>query len=90
MNLILLAVLTIGRLWIGSSDRQSGRCVMRADTVNGKCAVVGRMDGYLATSTGCGGAQVVDVVLLSSPRVCRSRASGGQESCKYHASSKVA
>ncbi len=72
MNLVLLAVLTAGRFWGGSSDRQSGRCVMRADTVNGKCAVVGGMDGYMAMSTGHGGGQMVDVVLSSSPRGYRS------------------
>jgi hypothetical protein len=72
MNSVLLAVLTVGRLWAGSGDRQSGLCVMCADTVDGKRAVVGGIDGYLATLTGCGGGQVVDVVLSSSPRVYRS------------------
>ena len=72
MNLVLLAVFTGGRVWGGSGDRQSGRCVMHADTVGGNCAVVGRMDGYSATLTSRGGGQVVDVVSSSSPRVYRS------------------
>ncbi len=72
MNLVLLVVFTVGRVWGGSGDRRSGRCVMRADTVDGNCAVVGGMDGYLATSSGCGSGQVVDVVSPSSPRVYRS------------------
>ncbi len=72
MNLVLLVVLTAGRLWGGSDERQSGRCVMCADTVDEKCTVVGRLDGYLAMLTGCGGGQVVDVVSSSSPRVYRS------------------
>jgi hypothetical protein len=37
---------------------------MRADTVDGNCAVVGGMDGYLAVLTGHGGGQVVDMVCL--------------------------
>jgi hypothetical protein len=72
MNLVFLAVFTVDRGWGGSGDRQSGRCVMRADTVNGNCTVVGGMDGYLTTLTGCGGGQVVDGVSSSSQRVYRS------------------
>jgi hypothetical protein len=77
MNLVLLVVFTVGRVWGGSGDRRSGRCVMCADTVDGNYTVVGGMDGYLAMSARRGGGQVVNVVSSSSPRVYRSWATGG-------------